>query len=55
MTPRTYVTAEVIRREPTRTLWRLTLRRAGAIVEQREEWREPSPDDEPTGLEARGG
>lgn len=57
---RTWTTAEVVRRErvngvPTRTLWRLTTWHGGVKGEQREEWREPSEDDEPTGLESRGG
>lgn len=55
MTRTTWATREVIRCDPTRTLWRVTTWRAGAIVDRREEWREPSEDDEETGLEARGG
>lgn len=51
---RTWTTAEVVRREPTRTLWRLTTWRAGVRGESVEVWREPSEDDEPTGLEGRG-
>ena len=54
MTNRTWTTAEVVRREPTRTLWRITTWNAGVRGEQREEWRKPSEDDEPTGLEGRG-
>lgn len=50
-----WTTAEVIAREPTRTLWRITTWQAGAKVAQREEWRTPSEDDEATGLESRGG
>ena len=51
---REWTTREVIQREATRTLWRITTWRAGAKVDQREEWRAPSEDDEPTGLEGRG-
>jgi hypothetical protein len=42
---REWTTREVIAREATRTLWRITSWRAGAMVEQREEWRAPSEDD----------
>lgn len=51
---RTWTTREVIAREPTRTLWRVTTWHGGAIQSQREVWREPSEDDEATGLEGRG-
>jgi hypothetical protein len=55
MSNTTWATAEVVRREPGRTLWRVTAWRAGIKGEVREEWREPSEDDEATGLESRGG
>lgn len=54
MSRTTYTTREVIAREPTRTLWRINTWRAGQRIDQREEWRPPSEDDEPTGLEYRG-
>ncbi len=52
---RTWTTAEVVTREPTRALWRITTWTAGVRGESREEWRPRSEDDEPTGLESRGG
>lgn len=55
MNTRTWTTREVVAREPHRTLWRITTWTAGVKGESREEWRAPSEDDEPTGLEARGG
>lgn len=51
----TWTTREVIAREPHRTLWRETTWRAGVKGESRDVWREPSGDDEATGLEGRGG
>lgn len=46
MTPHTYSTAEIIAREPARTLWRIVTWRGGQRMDQRDEWREPSKDDE---------
>lgn len=55
MSRQQFTTREVIAREPDRTLWRINTWRGGLRVDVREEWRPPSEDDEPTGLEMRGG